>query len=106
MVAAVDIDVPGKVLRLNITLDEALLARIDRAAADAGESRSGWLATAARQRLGGERAAQHTRFRSPRRSCGGGRQSYGEVPSGRKQWQGRAIELFCEGRRREGRPRG
>ena len=53
LVATVDLDVPGRALRINITLDEALLARIDRAATDAGESRSGWLATAARLRLRG-----------------------------------------------------
>lgn len=51
LVAGVDIDPPGRAVRLNITLDEALLARIDRAASEAGESRSGWLGTAARQRM-------------------------------------------------------
>jgi predicted RNase H-like HicB family nuclease len=42
---------PSRAVRLNITLEESLVARIDKAAAAAGESRSGFLATAARRRL-------------------------------------------------------
>lgn len=38
---------PGKAVRVQITLEEGLLARIDRVAAN----RSGWLADAARARL-------------------------------------------------------
>lgn len=41
----------GKVVRINVTFDEFLLQRIDRAAAADGVGRSGWLATMARQRL-------------------------------------------------------
>lgn len=51
MVAGIDLDPPGRVTRLNITMDEALLKRIDRAASEAGESRSAWLATAAKMRM-------------------------------------------------------
>lgn len=42
---------PSRAVRLNITLEESLLARIDKAAAAAGETRSGYLASAARRRL-------------------------------------------------------
>jgi metal-responsive CopG/Arc/MetJ family transcriptional regulator len=42
---------PSKSVRLNITLDESLLNRVDQAAQRAGETRSGYLAAAARRRL-------------------------------------------------------
>lgn len=38
---------PGRAVRINITVEDRLLARIDRAADAAGTSRSGWLARAA-----------------------------------------------------------
>ena len=41
------IELPGKTVRLNITLDEGLVARIDRVA----RNRSAFLAEAARERL-------------------------------------------------------
>jgi predicted RNase H-like HicB family nuclease len=50
---AVDHDLPGKSVRVNISIDEQLLKRIDRVAQSRGESRSGFLAAAARARLGG-----------------------------------------------------
>jgi predicted RNase H-like HicB family nuclease len=50
-IALVDIDLPGKSVRLNISLDETLVARIDRRAKEIGETRSGFLAVAARSRL-------------------------------------------------------
>ena len=50
-VALVPIEASGKVMRVNITVDESLLARIDKAAARLGESRSGFLAAAARARI-------------------------------------------------------
>jgi len=53
LVTAVDLDLPGKSVRVNVSLDETLLARIDRAAAAEGESRSRFLAEAARKRLAG-----------------------------------------------------
>lgn len=52
LVAAVPFTPPGKAVRVNITLDEHLLAAVDRAAEAVGSSRSGFLADAARARLG------------------------------------------------------
>ncbi|MEX0815470.1 MAG: type II toxin-antitoxin system HicB family antitoxin [Dongiaceae bacterium] len=43
---------PTRAVRLNITLDEGLLARIDAQAATLGTTRSGFLAEAARQAIG------------------------------------------------------
>jgi predicted RNase H-like HicB family nuclease len=51
VLALVPIDLPGKAVRVNITLDETLLESIDRAANAAGETRSGYLAKAAKSRL-------------------------------------------------------
>jgi predicted RNase H-like HicB family nuclease len=47
------LDLPGRAQRINITLEERLLARIDAAAKAAGESRSAYLANAAKARLAG-----------------------------------------------------
>lgn len=47
----VDYDLPGKPVRLNISLDDRLVDRIDRAAKTHGETRSGFLAQAAKERL-------------------------------------------------------
>ncbi|WP_163268052.1 type II toxin-antitoxin system HicB family antitoxin [Chelativorans alearense] len=52
VLVAVPVELPGKAVRVNITLDEHLLAAIDRAAGAQGSSRSGFLAEAARRRLG------------------------------------------------------
>jgi len=43
---------PSRAARINVTIDEGLLARIDRAAEESGLTRSGFLAQAARERLG------------------------------------------------------
>jgi predicted RNase H-like HicB family nuclease len=51
MVAVVDAEVPAKAVRVNISIDERLLDRIDRAAQATGETRSGFIAAAARERL-------------------------------------------------------
>jgi predicted RNase H-like HicB family nuclease len=51
MIALVPYAPPARAVRLNITLDESLVERIDRAAAAAGETRSGYLADAALRRL-------------------------------------------------------
>lgn len=51
--ALLPIDLPGKSVRINISLDETLLDQIDRAARARGETRSGFLASAARGRLAG-----------------------------------------------------
>lgn len=53
VVALVALDLPGRAVRVNISLDETLLDQIDRAARTRGESRSGFLAAAARSRLAG-----------------------------------------------------
>ncbi len=51
MIGLVEVDLPGKAVRVNISVEESLLKRIDRAAEAAGESRSGFLTQAARKRL-------------------------------------------------------
>lgn len=69
LVALVPLAPPGRAVRLNITLDESLLTRIDRAAEANNETRSGYLAQAARLRLAqdlpatarADRAANRTR---------------------------------------------
>lgn len=53
VVALVELDLPGRSIRVNISLDETLLDQIDRAARTRGETRSGFLASAARARLAG-----------------------------------------------------
>jgi predicted RNase H-like HicB family nuclease/uncharacterized protein (DUF1778 family) len=58
MIALVPYAPPARAARINITLDESLLDRVDRAAAAAGETRSGYLAAAARQRLAIEAGQQ------------------------------------------------
>jgi predicted RNase H-like HicB family nuclease len=47
------VEPPGKAVRVNVTIDAALLARIDRAADARHISRSGFLAEAAREKLRG-----------------------------------------------------
>lgn len=53
VLAAVPVDLPGRAVRVNITIDEHLLAAVDRAARASGASRSGFLAEAARKRIAG-----------------------------------------------------
>jgi predicted RNase H-like HicB family nuclease len=48
----VRIELPGKIVRFNATMDEGLLSRVDTAASAQGMSRSGFLADAARRVLG------------------------------------------------------
>lgn len=50
-------DIPGRVMRVNITMDEGLLAAADAAARRHGQSRSAFLAEAVRGALRGERVA-------------------------------------------------
>jgi predicted RNase H-like HicB family nuclease/uncharacterized protein (DUF1778 family) len=57
MVTVVDAEVPAKAVRVNISIDERLLDRIDRAAQATGETRSGFMAAAARERLQPGRSA-------------------------------------------------
>lgn len=49
-------DLPGKAVRVNVTLDESLLAAIDAEARNRDTSRSGFLAAAARREIA-QRAA-------------------------------------------------
>ena len=51
MAVSVEVDFPGKAVRCNITIEEGLLGRIDRAAKEEGKSRSAFLAAAAVARL-------------------------------------------------------
>jgi predicted RNase H-like HicB family nuclease len=51
VVVAVPVELPGKAMRINISMDERLLSAIDREAAALGETRSAFLANAARARM-------------------------------------------------------
>ena len=53
IVAAVPVMLPEKAERINITIDGGLLRRVDRAAELSGETRSGFVAQALRERLAG-----------------------------------------------------
>jgi predicted RNase H-like HicB family nuclease len=47
----VPVEIPSRSVRINISLDDALLARLDRAAAAENETRSGFIARAVRELL-------------------------------------------------------
>ncbi len=49
--ALLPVEVPGKSLRINITMDRSLIERLDAAASREGTTRSGYLAQAVRERL-------------------------------------------------------
>ncbi|MBX4941155.1 type II toxin-antitoxin system HicB family antitoxin [Rhizobium binae] len=49
--AFIEIEFPGKSVRINVSVEEGLLSQIDKAAARIGQSRSAFLADAARSRL-------------------------------------------------------
>lgn len=51
MPALIEVDFPGRSVRINISMDEGLLGQVDKAARFAGESRSAFLANAVRDRL-------------------------------------------------------
>ena len=51
MPALIEVEFPGRALRVNISMEEGLLSRVDRAASASGQSRSAFLADAARERL-------------------------------------------------------
>lgn len=55
MHALLPIEVPGKSVRVNVTMDAALADRLDAAANRAGTTRSGFLAQAVREKLLRER---------------------------------------------------
>ena len=48
-ILVIDVALPARQVRANISIDEALLIKIDRVAEDSGMTRSGFLAVAARQ---------------------------------------------------------
>lgn len=50
-IATVPIELPRRVARINISIDEGVLERIDRAAEAAGQSRSAFLVEAAKRRI-------------------------------------------------------
>lgn len=50
-IAAIDVELPRRAVRVNISIDEGLLERIDRAARAAGQSRSAYLVEAAKRRI-------------------------------------------------------
>lgn len=56
VVVMIPFEMPGRSVRLNISMDEHLLDAVDRAAQEAGQSRSAFLAEAARQRVRGKAA--------------------------------------------------
>ena len=47
----IPVEMPGRIVRVNLTMNEALLARVDAAAGARGMSRSGYVAEAVRDRL-------------------------------------------------------
>jgi predicted RNase H-like HicB family nuclease len=51
----VPVKLPGRAMRISITMDKGLLARLDAVAATRGETRSGYIAQAVRQRMERER---------------------------------------------------
>ena len=66
MVALIPYAPPSQIVRVNITIDESLLGRIDRVAELSGQTRSGWLTDAAKTRLG----AAVSEFSESQRSFG------------------------------------
>jgi predicted RNase H-like HicB family nuclease len=50
--ALIPIEVPGRTVKISLSIDEALLKRADRAASRVGMSRSGFFAAAAEARIG------------------------------------------------------
>jgi DNA end-binding protein Ku len=73
VLALVPYEPPSRAVRINITLEESLLARIDRSADAASETRSAYLAAAARLRMGmsGERSTGKSRGYSRDDAAGG-----------------------------------
>ena len=49
--AFVSVEIPGESVRMNITMEKALVERLDAAASREGASRSGYLAQAVREKL-------------------------------------------------------
>jgi predicted RNase H-like HicB family nuclease len=53
--AIVPVEVPGTTVKVSLSIDQALLKRIDQVAERVGETRSGFIASAALQRIRAER---------------------------------------------------
>jgi predicted RNase H-like HicB family nuclease len=53
VLVAVPVDLPGRAVRVNVSIDEHLLKRIDASARAAGQSRSAYLAAAAEDKIRG-----------------------------------------------------
>lgn len=53
VIVALPVELPGKPVRVNVSIDERLLDAIDRSARATGQSRSSFLAEAARARIKG-----------------------------------------------------
>lgn len=51
IIAQISVDLPGKPVRVNISIDDGLLASIDRAARMGGKTRSGFIAEATQAHL-------------------------------------------------------
>ena len=51
VLAFVQVELPGKAVRVNVSLDEHLLSAIDRAARESGMTRSAFIAESTRRRL-------------------------------------------------------
>lgn len=51
VIVAVPVELPGRAVRVNVSLDEHLLKRIDASARAAGQSRSAYLAAAAEEKI-------------------------------------------------------
>src|SRR5579862_5440497 len=47
----VRVELPGRAIRISVTMDKGLLARLDAVAAASGETRSGYIARAVRERI-------------------------------------------------------
>jgi len=49
--AMIEVELPGKAVRVNISIEEGLLSQVDKAASSSGQSRSAFLADAVRTKL-------------------------------------------------------
>ena len=47
----VPVKLPGRAMRISVTMDKGLLARLDAVAAASGETRSGYIARSVRERM-------------------------------------------------------
>lgn len=70
--AIVCVEVPGRSVKISLSIDEGLLARVDRAAKGAGLTRSGFFAEAAHQRLRQEAPAIVSISKAVEKFAGGG----------------------------------